>query len=127
MITASNNPFPDDPVISINKKIEKYTSEALLPAVGNSSTIYFLNVSGVKYLKYWNGSAYANASEKIILPNAVSDFHRDYHAKKSDINLTNYLGFFRNIAVIEDEDNANTFTNYFYNGSELQWIVSVNQ
>lgn len=127
MITASNNPFPDDPVISINKKIEKYTSEALLPAVGNSSIIYFLTVSGVKYFKYWNGYAYANASEKTILPNSISDFNRDYYAKKSDINISNYLGFCRNIAVIEDEDNANNFTHYFYNGSELQWMVSVNQ
>ena len=103
-----------------NKKILKYTSESSLPITGDLFTVYFLTVSNVKYLKYWNGTIYINA----IL---ISDFFRDYYAKKADINLSNYLGVCRNIAVIEDEDNGGTFTHYFYNGTELQWIVSINQ
>lgn len=114
-------------IVNINKKVEKYTLEASLPTIGSLLSIYFLTVDGIKYLKYWDGTAYVNASDKITLPNMVPDFYRDYYAKKSDVNITNYSGFCRNIAVIEDEDNSNSLTHYFYNGSELQWIVSVNQ
>jgi len=85
-----------------------------LPVTGELKTIYFDN--GV--LKTWDGTFYNTVV-------SVSDSSRTYYAKKSDI--VNVAGQMKNIAVIEDEDNDNSFTHYFYNGTELQWIVSVNQ
>lgn len=117
----------DNFIGKVNLTVKKYTSESQLPGIGDLNTVYFLNVSNVKYLKYWDGTQYLNASAKPTMPFTVQDFFRDFYAKKSSVVLANYNGKCAQIAVIEDEDNGDTFTHYFYNGTELQWIVSVNQ
>ena len=110
--------------VPTRSKIEKYTSEASLPTTGSLNVVYFLNVSGTKYLKFWNGGSYVNASSNILLPNCISDSIRDYYAKYSDINLTAYNGKCIDIVVIEDETQSNYLGRYFYDGTNLIWIIT---
>lgn len=102
--------------------IQKYTSESLLPTIGDSKVVYFLNVSGSKYLKYWNGIEYINASTRTDYPKAISFYLRDYYAKYSDIDTSKYNGSTRDILVVEDENNSSQATSYLFNGSILTTI-----
>lgn len=111
-VTASidgNGNFEGESFKSSQFKIYK-----TLPITGFKNTIYFDN--GV--LKVWNGTSYVTVVNVFYL-------NKNYYAKKADI--VTVAGELQEIVVIEDEDNGNTFTHYFYNGTELQWIVSVNQ
>lgn len=112
--------------VPTRSKIEKYTSEASLPTTGSLNVVYFLNVSGTKYLKFWNGGSYVNASSNITLPNCISDSIRDYYAKYSDINLSAYNGKCIDIVVIEDETQSNYLGKYFYDGLTMHSYFSLN-
>jgi hypothetical protein len=105
-------------------RIAKYTAENQLPTTGNAATVYFLNVAGSKYLKYWNGAAYVNASTKTDLPKCVSSVQRDYYATFSDISTTNYGNRVAEIQVIEDETQGNLTGYYKFDGINLIWIIT---
>ena len=109
-------------------RIAKYTAESQLPTVGNVGTVYFLNVAGSKYLKYWNSTTYANASTKTDLPKCISSIQRDYYAKFSDISTANYGNRVAEIQVIEDETKSNLPSLYYFDGNSLRsFFNAVNQ
>lgn len=105
-------------------KIEKYTAENQLPTTGRFNSVYFLNVAGSKYLKYWDGTAYVNASTKTDLPKCVSSIQRDYYATFSDISTANYNGRNADICVISDETQSGFVGLYFFDGSNLIWKIT---
>lgn len=105
---------------NVNYKIEKYTSESSLPKVGSFQSVYFLTVNAIKYLKYWDGSSYINASTRTDIPNCVSDYVRDFYAVYTDVNTSKYNGRCAEIIVIEDSNNNNSIGKYFFNGTTLQ-------
>lgn len=96
-----------------NAKLVKLTNENQLSSIGDSLTCYFLNVSGNKYLKAWNGTSYYNT-------NKFSDIYRDCYATFANINTSIYSNSFVDIVVIEDENNNNGIGKYFWNGTTLQ-------
>ena len=104
-------------------KIEKYTAENQLPATGSFSSVYFLNVAGSKYLKYWNGTAYVDANTKADLPKCVSSVQRDYYATFADISTANYAGRVASIHVIEDVNNSNGTGAYYFDGTTLNELL----
>jgi hypothetical protein len=105
-------------------RVAKYTAESQLPITGDVGTVYFLNVAGSKYLKYWNGTAYVNASTKTDLPKCVSSVQKDYYATFADISISNYTGRIASIIVIEDETQENQNGFYVFNGTSLVWILT---
>jgi hypothetical protein len=109
--------------LAVHTRIAKYTAENQLPLTGDARTVYFLNVAGNKYLKYWDGTAYVNASTKTDLPKCISSIQRDYYATFADISTANYNVRNASICVISDETQNNQTGLYFYDGTNLNWIA----
>ena len=108
---------------TVHTRIAKYTAESQLPVTGDVGTVYFLNVTGNKYLKYWNGVAYVNASTKVDLPKCVSSVQQDYYATFADISIANYGNRVASIHVIEDVNNQNGTGLYYFDGSTLNELL----
>lgn len=111
--------------VSRYMKVEKYTAENQLPTTGSFNSVYFLNVAGSKYLKYWNGASYVSASTKVDLPKCVSSIQRDYYATFADISTANYNGRNADICVIEDVNNSNETGLYYFDGTTLNELLLI--
>lgn len=85
----------------------KVLSVSSLPDTGTLNTIYINTNTNTLWL--YDGSL------GWISRSYFSDFIFDYYARFADIVTNNYIGIFRDIIVLRDENNNNEIGRYFSN------------